>query len=174
MEYTFASLEDLQWFWEGPHSGWKRALARVQLTLQERLKAPQETIEVPLDKVRYTHSLISLRYRHGEHKYLHIDEVRRQLLDGGVSPDDQAMVLDVVWHHRFYRSLNNRHLHALKEAQAALPADWLRRRIPCCVRVWPLTPSLKIHGRCITHNLYEASSTRDNARSVSPNHHRVR
>ena len=62
------------------------------------------------------------------------------------------MVMDVVWWHGAYRSLNNRHLMALKQAGAP----------KCRVRCWPLAAGLKLlcdkTRRCVVHKFVEARS----------------
>ena len=57
------------------------------------------------------------------------------------------MVLDVVYYHGCYRSLNNRHLDAHKQAQESMRLVWMQRKSVVRIRVWPLSPGLLIQGR---------------------------
>ena len=74
---------------------------------------------------------------HGKHKGLLICYVARMVLDGHVPWAAAELVLDVVFHHGSFRSLNNRHLAAIKMSGAA----------KVMVRIRPLNPSLLLPSR---------------------------
>jgi hypothetical protein len=75
-----------------------------------------------------------------------------------------------VFHHGFYRSLNNRHLDAHKLTQGKLQS-WIQESYKVQARVLPLTPGLQLHGKSVVEKFYEANSTGDNGRSVSRGRH---
>ena len=139
-------LEDILQYWDGPLAAWREACSRLEVGLRERLKPPSTPKIVSLADVRFTQDNISRRFRHGEHRGLDIDTLRDDILADRVSPTDESMQLNVVLHHGSYRSINNRHLAALKDLEHRLPS-WVS--VPCSVLVWPLTPGLRIHGRDI-------------------------
>ena len=69
------------------------------------------------------------------------------------------MRLDVVWWHGHYRSLNNRHLAALK-------LSGVER---CCVRLWPLTPGLNLVGSpnsCVVRKFIKSQSSSVGGRTI--------
>ena len=74
---------------------------------------------------------------HGKHNGLLISYVTRMVRDGHVPWDAAELVLDVVFHHGSLRSLNNRHLAAIKMRGAA----------KVMVRIRPLNPSLLLPSR---------------------------
>ena len=74
---------------------------------------------------------------HGKHNGLLISYVTRMVRDGHVPWDAAELVLDMVFHHSSLRSLNNRHLAAIKMRGAA----------KVMVRIRPLNPSLLLPSR---------------------------
>ena len=145
----FRLFSDLLEYWDGPHNKWVETYNSLKISLRERLEVTKETRKILLDRVRFTHDSISRRFRQSR-----------------TTPEDEAMVLDVVYHHGHYRSLNNRHLDAQKQAQERLPS-WIQAEYRAWVRIWPLTPGMRIHGKDVVDKFYEASSSRNNGRSVS-------
>ena len=119
-----------------------------------------------LNSLRYTHDEKSRRCQHGAHAGLRIGDVTNQLLNDELLPTDASMVLDVVQHHGFYRSLNNKHLDALKRVQEALHPKWMQHHFECTVRVWPLSHCVHMHGKAVVDKLCDVTSTRNGGRSV--------
>ena len=72
------------------------------------------------------------------------------------------MALHVVKHHGHFRSLSNRHLDAQRQTQHHLPT-WVEAEYKVTVRIWPLTPNLRLHGVSIADKCYDANSTREQA-----------
>ena len=100
---------------------------------------------------------------------MRIEVVVRQIAREELPRNDEAMTLDVVWYDGYYRPLNNRHLHAHKETQQRVAqTQWRRAKYEVEVRVWPLSPFLRLHGRPVLDKFVEASSTADNGCSFSP------
>ena len=76
-------------------------------------------------------------FNNGEHRDLKIDDVTAMINDGTIDPKAKEIHLDVVWHHGYFRSFNNRHLEAIRNSNLS----------HCLVCVWPLVPDLKMpHG----------------------------
>lgn len=72
-----------------------------------------------VDSVKYTHDRISRRFKHGPHAGEPIERLVRDIAEGRVNPlTEPRLRLKVVRHGSQYYSLNNRRLHALKEARA--------------------------------------------------------
>ena len=157
-------LEDILQYWDGPLAAWGEACSRLEVELHDRLTPPSTPKIMSLADVRFTHANINRRFKHSEHRGLDIDTLCDDILGDRVSPTDESMRLNVVWHHGSYRSINNRHFAALKNLEHCLPS-WVS--VPCSVLVWPLTPGLTIHGRDIVEKFYEANSSQDDGRSVS-------
>eukprot|EP00747_Dinoflagellata_sp_TGD_P019153 gnl/TRDRNA2_/TRDRNA2_126980_c0_seq1.p1 gnl/TRDRNA2_/TRDRNA2_126980_c0~~gnl/TRDRNA2_/TRDRNA2_126980_c0_seq1.p1 ORF type:complete len:317 (+),score=24.39 gnl/TRDRNA2_/TRDRNA2_126980_c0_seq1:142-951(+) len=162
----FRAFSDLLEYWDGPRYKWVEAHKNINIALRKRLEPPTATHKLPLDSVRYTHDDISKSFRHGEHANRKVSGVCQDLLKSRATPNDEAMVLDVVFYHGHYRSLNNRHLDAQKQAQECLP-KWIQAEHPAWVRIWPLTRGMKIHGKDVVDKFYEANSSRNDGRSVS-------
>ncbi|CAE7242867.1 unnamed protein product [Symbiodinium sp. CCMP2456] len=78
----------------------------------------QDTV-LEVDSVKYTHDRISKRFKHGPHAGEPIEHLVRDITEGRVDPlTEPRLRLKVVRHGSQYYSLNNRRLHALKEARA--------------------------------------------------------
>ena len=108
----FDALKDVAVCRNLPRAAWDQVCRHTEGGLSQRLTTPIETLEVLLDQVRYTHDSISARYVHGAHRGIQIANVSEHILNDQIQPLEKSMSLDVVFHHSFYRSLNNRHLHA--------------------------------------------------------------
>ena len=65
-----------------------------------------------------TRRAVSERYRHGAHRGNKVTTVKTAVVNGTIDPLSAEMVLDAVFFHGQWRSLNNRLLKALKLAQS--------------------------------------------------------
>ena len=167
----FEKFDELLACWHGPFFKWSAALEDLQRSLSKRLDISAVSIEsISLDMVRYTHNNISRRFLHLPHAGMSVDDLSRDLLEDRATPMAESMRLDVVFHHGFYRSLNNRHLDAHKLTQGKLQS-WIQESYKVQARVLPLTPGLQLHGKSVVEKFYEANSTGDNGRSVSRGRH---
>ena len=113
----------------------------LRSALKQRLEAPTESVEMPIARLRFTQASHSKRFLHGPHAGQRIESLTRQLLRGETALDDPSMLLNVVYFHGSYRSLNNRHLTAIVKYAEEMETQ---NRLPkkCRVRVWPLVRSL--------------------------------
>ncbi|CAE7923095.1 unnamed protein product, partial [Symbiodinium necroappetens] len=133
-------LEQARQKWDDGNNLCHRALRNA---LKQRLEAPAEPVEMPISRLRFTQASHSKRFLHGPHAGQRIESLTRQLLRGQTALDDPSMLLNVVYFHGSYRSLNNRHLTAIvkyaeeMETQSRLPKK-------CHVRVWPLVRGLRM------------------------------
>ena len=99
--------------------------------------------------VVYGSLLLLPRFLHGPHAGQRIEWLAEQLVSGSIALDDPSMVLNVVYFHGHYRSLNNRHLTAIIKYAGAMEKQGRLPR-PCCVRVWPLVRYLSLRcGWCV-------------------------
>ena len=119
------------------------------------LTPPRTTQSVEVEQLRFTHGTISECFIHGPGRGFLITDMVSVVDAGKISPFSDCFVLDVVWWHGFYRSLNNRHL---------ILAELSRMR-ECRVRVWPLTTGLPLRcGRgdvCVVRKFLDSRSTRN-------------
>ena len=120
------------------HGEWASAKAHVDLMLRHQLEKPRER-DIPIDKVHYTHDCASDTFIHGAHAGLKIDEVVDELIAGRVKPTDNSMMLDVVFWHGRYWSLNHRHLHADRLFLRQVQPEWKRHDELARVRLWALS-----------------------------------
>ena len=134
LQHVFSSATKVKDHWNGPLQGWNDACRCLEIVLGQRLAAPCTTQEVLLDEIRYTHDSIANQYRHGPHRCMQVQDLSQALLQDQVMPEDEGMILAVVWHHGFYRSLNNRHLDAHKRAQTNVTPQFLQKKYPCSVQ----------------------------------------
>ena len=109
--------------------------------LCKRLTPPTQAQELSIDRIRFTQQTRSKRFLHGPHAGKRIEWLAEQLLAGRCSLQDPSMVLNVVYFHGAYRSLNNRHLTAVVQYARMMES---KNQLPekCYVRVWPLVRSL--------------------------------
>jgi len=154
------------------HSLWPRALAHVRRVLRCHLKGPSSITTLPIQEILYTQNCASSAFRHGAHRGLSVSGLAEDLLAGRVSTTDSDMTLDVIEYHGRCWSLNNRHLKADRLYLEQLHGEhsWLvtsEVAQAASVRIWPLMPDLKLHGKSVLHKFNEALSTRDCGRSLS-------
>jgi HrpA-like RNA helicase len=104
----------------------------LTLSLATILRHPHQVQKVDLSQVRFTHDSVNEYFVHGRDRGFLITDIAYLVSARRIS--QFQIPLDVVFWHGFYRSLNNRHLLALKMARVK----------QCCVRIWPMIPDLKI------------------------------
>ena len=148
---------------------WGSAKARVDEMLQLRLEAPKGTTDVRIECIKYTQAWASDTFRHGVHAHQRVDDIAEQLVNGQTKPTDENMILDVVYWHGDYWSLNNRHLHALKLYLRQVHPEWKREEEVARVRLWPLAPNLRLPYSSYTvfGKFGDALSTCNHGRSIS-------
>ena len=118
--------------------------------LKRLSKPPAQAVEMSIDRVRFTQQNHSKRFLHGPHQGQRIEWLTGQLLSGKIPFSDPSMVLNVVYYHGAYRSLNNRHLTAIVQYAHAVETQ---NRVPkkCYVRVWPLLRGLVLFWQGANH-----------------------
>ena len=123
--------------------------------LCKRLSPPlTQAQELSIDRIRFTQQTRSKRFLHGPHAGKRIEWLTEQLLAGTISLRNPSMVLNVVYFHGAYRSLNNRHLTAVVQ-YARIMESWNQLPEKCYVRVWPLVRSLAL-GFCMAIGLWRS------------------
>lgn len=161
-----SSLEEAGNRWaEGSHP------CHVALTnaLSTRLSAPPvEPVALSIKQLRFTQTCHSKRFIHGPHAGQRIDWLVSQLQTGQVLTSDPSMVLNVVFYHGNYRSLNNRHLVALVQYGDCLES---RNLLPSkgFVRVWPLVRGLELDDgshQDVVRKFLQASDTQSEGKMI--------
>ena len=104
--FACQSLSGAWWDW----SGWHDALAHLKKEVRANLRAPDDTRIIPIVELGYTHNTAYDRFGHGAHEGLLVSHLADMLRNGAVAATADEMVLDVVFYHSQYYSLNNRHL----------------------------------------------------------------
>ena len=167
-DIVLAKLHALRDTWLSQvYEQWWIALSHVKDMLRSRLNVPDAVEYVPIQKIRYTQSQASDSFRSGLHAGQRVEDVAQDIIAGRLRPTDESMTLDVIHYHGSYWSLNNRHLHALNLFVREVWPEWKRIEEVARIRVWPLTPGLRLHGRCVCEKFLDACSTRDGGRSLS-------
>merc|ERR1712125_109285 len=111
--------------------------------LRRELEPPEETIDVPIQDLSYTHADANGVFSHGDDAGKSVAEVVEELVKGDRETTDARQVLDVVRYHGSLFSLNNRHLKALKTYLEHVHPEKNRCREFARVRLWPLTRGLR-------------------------------
>eukprot|EP00930_Biecheleria_cincta_P069398 TRINITY_DN5713_c0_g1_i1.p1 TRINITY_DN5713_c0_g1~~TRINITY_DN5713_c0_g1_i1.p1 ORF type:complete len:831 (-),score=81.24 TRINITY_DN5713_c0_g1_i1:204-2696(-) len=158
-------LEDVWW----NHFEWDAALWNVESILQRELEAPEATLDVPIQDVRFTHSEASSVFSHGDDAGKHVNEVVEELVKGDRKTTDVRQILDVVRYHGVFYSLNNRHLKALKSYLEHVQPENNRCRELARVRLWPLARGLQFGppGHDIIDKFCEAYDSHDSGKTLS-------
>lgn len=137
--------------------------------LSTRLSAPPvEPVALSIKQLRFTQTCHSKRFIHGPHAGQRIDWLVSQLETGQVLTSDPSMVLNVVFYHGNYRSLNNRHLVALVQYGDCLES---RNLLPSkgFVRVWPLVRGLELDDgshQDVVRKFLQASDTQSEGKMI--------
>ena len=137
--------------------------------LSTRLSAPPvEPVALSIKQLRFTQTCHSKRFIHGPHAGQRIDWLVSQLESGQVLTSDPSMVLNVVFYHGNYRSLNNRHLVALVQYGDCLES---RNLLPSkgFVRVWPLVRGLELDDgshQDVVRKFLQASDTQSEGKMI--------
>ena len=137
--------------------------------LSTRLSAPPvEPVALSIKQLRFTQTCHSKRFIHGPHAGQRIDWLVSQLETGQVLTSDPSMVLNVVFYHGNYRSLNNRHLVALVQYSDCLES---RNLLPSkgFVRVWPLVRGLELDDgshQDVVRKFLQASDTQSEGKMI--------
>lgn len=107
--------------------------------------------------VAFTHDTISPRFSNGPHCGVPVTRLAEALCAGLVDPlQDPSLLLEGVFFHGKYRSLNNRRLWCLRQAHC-----------PVRLRVLPIVPWVRTAtGRPVDEKFFEANSTADDGYSV--------
>lgn len=89
---------------------WEKSLAATEELFQKQLAKPDfsGTVSLPIEQIRYTQAAASEVFTHGEHRDRTVSSVANDLIAGRIKPSHRSMVLDVVFWHSEYWSLNNR------------------------------------------------------------------
>lgn len=124
------------------------AAAGVRGMLRGQLDAPQASVLMPIQDVRYTQDHASGSFAHGPHSGRSVVDLAEDLACGRVQTTEDSMVLDVIFWHGEYWSCNNRHLKALKLYMRMAHPDRkpARGEEMARVRVWPLNHNLRLPG----------------------------
>lgn len=93
----------------------KAFTARLEIALNERFCTTEITL--PAQDVAFTHGIIDNRFAHGEHASLGLDTLINKLRDGLDPLATLSLTLNAVFFHGRLRSLNNRRLYCLKQAE---------------------------------------------------------
>lgn len=163
-------LQELKQAWSD-YGSWDEALSAVKQMLQLRLfPSTERTCTMPIAHLVYTHDSARSSFCHGAHRGRSVSSVIQDLCSGRLRTTSDEMILDVVYFHGKYWSLNNRHLKALRGLLRQVQPVSLRQEVIARVRVWPLTT-----GVCLPYErrvdvvgkFSSALSTRDLGRSLS-------
>jgi len=139
-------LDEVDARWEDPRRASHFALERA---LSSHLSPPpEEPDELLISRLRFIQGYHSKKSSQGALAGHTIDRLVHELQSGAISTKDPSMVLNVVFFHGEYRSLNNRNAVSLVRYGAGVQPSIYHPPI-CFVRTWPLVRQLRLDdGSC--------------------------